>query len=90
MPRLLRYVSGVRLVADPYDLRLWHFTISGKRYNLQAARGGSFLLQADDGTALGRFQDWSQAVACANERAHDSATERLPIISPYTRASLAR
>jgi hypothetical protein len=90
MPRLLRYVSGVRLIADPYDLRLWHFTISGKRYNLLAARGGSFLLHADDGTPMGRYHDWAQAVAFANERAHDSATERLPIISPYTRASLAR
>ena len=89
MPRLLRYVSGVRLVADPYDLRLWHFTINGKRYNL-TTRGGAFLLHTDDGASLGRFQDWSQAVACANERTHDAATERLPIISPYTRASLAR
>lgn len=89
MPRLLRYVSGVRLIADPYDLRLWHFTISGKRFNLHA-RGGSFLLQADDGAPLGRFHDWSQAVACAHERAHDAATEPLPVISPYTRASIAR
>ncbi len=89
MPRLLRYVSGVRLIADPYDLRLWHFTISGKRYNVQT-RGGSFVLHADDGTPLGRFHDWSQAIACADARAHEATTERLPVISPYTRASLAR
>ena len=89
MPRLLRYVSGVRLIADPYDLRLWHFTISGKRYDVHT-RSGSFLLQADDGTPLGRFYDWAQAIACAHERAHEAVTERLPVISPYTRASISR
>lgn len=89
MPRLLRYVSGVRLIADPYDLRLWHFTIGGNRYRLHA-RNGSYLLQTDDGAPLGRFHDWSPAVARAHERTHEAGTESLPVISPYTRASTAR
>lgn len=80
MPRLLRYVSGVRLIADPYDLRLWHFAIRGKRYDLHA-RGGSFLLKEADGMLLGRFSDWAQAVAHANEHAHTAITERIPMIS---------
>ncbi len=89
MPRLLHYVSGVRLTVDPYDSRYWHFTISGKRYNLRS-RGGGFVLHADDDTILGRYEDWSKAVAFAREHAHTANTERLPIITPYTRQSLPR
>ena len=81
MPRLLRYVSGVRLIADPYDLRLWHFAIRGKRYDLHA-RGGSFLLKEADGAPLGRFSDWSPAVAHAREHASTAITERIQTIPP--------
>ncbi len=79
MPRLLRYVSGVRLIADPYDLRLWHFAIRGKRYDLHA-RGGA---------PLGRYSDWTQAVAFAREHAHTAITERIPTI-PTRLAALTR
>ena len=79
MPRLLRYVSGVRLIADPYDLRLWHFTIRGKRYDLHA-RGGSFLLKEEGGGPIGRYSDWTHAVAYAREHAHTAITERIPTI----------
>lgn len=81
MQRLLRYVSGVRLIADPYDLRLWHFAIRGKRYDLYA-RGGSFLLKEDGGAPLGRFSDWAPAVAHAREHAHTAITERIQTIPP--------
>jgi hypothetical protein len=89
MPRMLQYVSGVRLIIDLYDSRLWHFTIHGKRYDLRA-RGGAFTLHADDGTLLGRFHDWSPAVAHAREHAHTAATERLPVIPPHLRATAPR
>ena len=89
MPRLLRYVSGVRLIADPYDLRLWHFVIRGKRYDLHA-RGGSFLLEEDGGAPLGRFSDWTHAVAHAREHAHSAITERIPTVPPRMGAIPAR
>jgi len=79
MPHLLHYVSGVRLIVDPYDHRLWNFTIHGKRYNLRA-RGGSFVLRTDAGDPLGSFTDWSKAVAAAREHAHTAITDRLPVI----------
>ncbi len=88
MPRLLRYVSGVRLIADPYDLRLWHFAIRGKRYDLHA-RGGTFVLKEDGGAPLGRYSDWTHAVAYAREHAHTAITERIPTIPPHM-AALAR
>lgn len=81
MPRLLRYVSGVRLIADPYDLRLWHFAIRGKRYDLHA-RGGTFILKEDGGAPLGRYSDWTDAVAYAREHAHTAITERIQTIPP--------
>ncbi|MDQ2786934.1 MAG: hypothetical protein M3Y58_18240 [Chloroflexota bacterium] len=88
MPRLLRYVSGVRLIADPYDLRLWHFAIRGKRYDLHA-RGGTFVLKEEGGTPLGRYSDWTDAVAYAREHAHTANTERMPTIPPRI-AAVAR
>ncbi|GEM_PF-3983176 len=81
MPRLLHYVSGVRLTVDPYDHRLWHFVIRGKRYDVQT-RGGSYILRSDDGLMVGRFLDLSKAVQGAREHAHSATTERLPIIAP--------
>lgn len=88
MPRLLRYVSGVRLIADPYDLRLWHFAIRGKRYDLHA-RGGTFILKEEGGAPLGRYSDWTDAVAYAREHAHTAITERIQTIPPRMSA-LAR
>ena len=79
MPRLLHYVAGVRLVVDPYDHRLWHFAMLGKRYTLRD-RGGTAALQTDEGMPLGTFHDWSRAVATAREHAHTASTERIPII----------
>ncbi|MDQ6601377.1 MAG: hypothetical protein M3176_05155 [Chloroflexota bacterium] len=81
MPRLLHYVSGVRLIVDPYDHRLWHFAIRSKRYDLQT-RGGSYILRTDDGVLLGRFQDLDKAIQGAREHAHSAATERIPLIAP--------
>jgi len=81
MPRLLHYVSGVRLIIDPYDHRLWHFVIRGKRYALQT-RGGSYILRSDDGVSLGRFVDVSKAIQGAREHAHSAATDRIPLVAP--------
>ncbi len=89
MPRLLRYVSGVRLIADPYDLRLWHFAIRGKRYDLHA-RGGTFILKEDGGAPLGRYSDWTDAIAYAREHAHTAITERMPTVPPYMSALTRR
>ncbi len=85
MARQLHYVSGVRLIVDPYDIRLWHFTMQGKRYDVRT-KGGAFLLSTDDGTLLGRYTDWSRAIAGAREHAHSAATERLPAIPAHMRA----
>lgn len=81
MARLLHYVSGVRLMADAYDPRLWHFSIHRKRYLLRA-RGGIFVLQTEDGAALGTFRDWNAAVAEARAHAHAARTDHIPLISP--------
>ncbi|MHB8648460.1 MAG: hypothetical protein ACYDAR_21980 [Thermomicrobiales bacterium] len=81
MQRLLHYVSGVRLIVDPYDHRLWHFVIRGKRYDVQT-RAGSYILRSDDGVMVGRFLDLSKAVQGAREHAHAAPTERFPIIAP--------
>ncbi len=80
MPRLLQYVSGVRLSVDPYDHRLWHCTIQRRRYNLRE-RGGAYLVHAEDGTKLGTFDDWGKAIASAREHAHRTITERIPVIA---------
>lgn len=68
MPRYLRDVSGVRLIVDRYDLRLWHFAIHGVRYDLHE-RGGRFLLRTANGAPLGRFADWTEAIAGARRHA---------------------
>ena len=80
MPRLLQYVSGVRLIVDPYDHRLWHFTVQGKRYDLRA-RGGSYVLRTETGEPLGTFNDLNRAVERSREHVHAAATERIPILS---------
>src|SRR5258708_1304377 len=84
MPRLLHYVSGVRFIVDPFDHRLWHFTIRGKRYQLRE-RSGGYMLQDDDDAPLGRFTDWGAAVAAAREHMHAAVTERIPVIPPHLR-----
>lgn len=81
MARLLHYVSGIRLIADAYDLRLWRFTIQRKRYLLRA-RGGTFVLQTEDGRAVGTFRDWTAAVAEAREHARAANTDRIPLVRP--------
>ncbi len=81
MARLLHYVSGIRLMADAYDPRLWRFSIHRKRYLLRS-RGGTFVLQTEDGTAVGTFRDWNAAVAEAREHAHAASTDRIPLIIP--------
>jgi hypothetical protein len=80
VPRLLHYVAGIRLVIDPYDHRLWRFAMHGKRYTLRD-RGGSAVLQTEDGAPLGTFHDWSRAIATAREHAHTATTEQIPIIA---------
>jgi len=89
MPRLLQYVSGVRLVVDVYDHRLWHFTIRGRRFDLRE-RGGSYVLQTDDGTKLGSFDDWDRAIVIARDHAHRAITERIPVIAPVARPQTGR
>ena len=89
MPRLLQYVSGIRLTVDRYDHRLWHFMIQRRRYDLRE-RGGSYVVQAEDGTKLGTFDDWSKAVASAREHAHRAITERIPVIPPSPQSPMRR
>lgn len=84
MRRQLHYVANVRLIADPYDRWLWHFSVMRKRYDLRA-RAGAFALQAEDGTRLGTFEDESRAIARAREHATPTTTEWIPAITAYPR-----
>jgi hypothetical protein len=52
----------------------------GKRYTLRD-RGGSAVLQTEDGAPLGTFYDWGRAIATAREHAHAAATEQIPIVA---------
>lgn len=88
MPRLLQYVSGVRLIADPYDRHLWHFAIQRRRYDLRARRG-RFLLQTEGGAPLGMFDDWNRAIACAREHRYAADTERIPVVASGMHPSLS-
>ena len=47
-------------------------------------------IATDDGTLIGRFTDWSRAIASAREHVHAAATERLPVIPPHLRAGAPR
>lgn len=89
MPGQLHYVASVRLIADPYDRWLWHFSIMGKRYDLRA-RAGAFALHAEDGTRLGVFDDESRAIGRAREHARMAHAERIPAIPSYPRAVALR
>ena len=87
MSRLLQYVSGVRLVADAFDPRLWHFTIRGNRFHLRT-RGATAVLLGQDGTPLGTFTHWDAAIAGAQERAQPRATGSFPVVAVSRRTAL--